>query len=124
MYWADAVLVAGSSITIAGFVLTLFQAKQKARERARGASARRLESIGEIASLATTLGGVALVLFADAAKHLSERTLPPNPWLALDAGVALVLVFGIHLGRLHMRWQLRRLRIVLDTEDGNVTTRS
>jgi protein-S-isoprenylcysteine O-methyltransferase Ste14 len=113
--WTDVTLIAGIFMCLAGLVLTVRQASRR-REQARRRSASYVERIGDLASQAVVFGGVALVQFGNVAKHVSERTLPANLWLSLASSTSVLLVFGVLLGRLHMRWQLRRLLAVLDTE--------
>jgi hypothetical protein len=121
----DVTLNLGLLIGLVGVVLTLRHVGRRlswTREHAN--STRRIESIGELTSIAALFGGMAVMQLGTIAEHVSQRTLPPSPWLSLFSSTVVLLLFGLSLGRLFTRWQLHRLRAVLDTESGEVTTRS
>jgi hypothetical protein len=125
MRWTDLTLLGGLLFGLAGIVLTVRQAGRRwwwAREQP-ARSTIRLEGIAELAGPTAIFGGLAMMQLGNVAEHVSKRTLPPDPWLSLASGVAVLLVFGVQLGRLLMRWQLRRLGAVLDTESGEFTPR-
>jgi hypothetical protein len=125
MGWTDLALLGGLCLCLAGVVLTLRQlGRWWTREQPRGMSRRRLEGVADLAGPTALFGGIAMMQFGNVAEHVSERTLPADLWFSLLSGAAVLLVFGVHLGRLMMRWQLRRLGAVVDTESGEVTSRS
>jgi hypothetical protein len=124
---ADLTVLAGLLIVLAGVVLTLRQVGRRlwwAREQPRRRSASYVEGIGVVASQAVLFGGMAVMLFGNIAGHISDKTMPTNLRLSLLSGTAVLLLFGVQLGRLLMRWQVRRLLAELDTENGEVTPRS
>jgi hypothetical protein len=95
---------------LCGLLVYLFYAWRRTRSpgpKARLATPRRLESVGELCGLAIVFGGFALGQIASAAVELQFCTTPQRlaQFLAL-AGVS-VLLWGIYLGRLSLRLQLR-----------------
>ena len=122
MHWAEVTILAGLLIALAGAALTVRQVARRMRETVRARVTGQVEGIADIASQAVLFGGVALVLFGNAAQHIGNDTPPTVPWLSLTSSTAIVLIFGFHLGRLVMRWQVRRLMAA--PEKGEVTARS
>ncbi|HEY1630760.1 MAG TPA: hypothetical protein VGF56_05560 [Rhizomicrobium sp.] len=102
-------ILAGLPVTVAGAVLTVRQVARRMRETIRERSARQVEEIADVASQAILFGGVATVLFGNIAQHIGDRRPPSVPWLSLISMTSIVLVFGVQLGRLLMRWQMRRV---------------
>jgi hypothetical protein len=80
--------------------------------------------VGEIATQAATFGGMVLVQVGDIAKRMNEGAFPHDAGLILAGSAAGLLVFGVHLGRLLMRWQLCRLQATIDGESGLITARA
>lgn len=112
MSWSEVTGWVGFLIILAGAGLIVHQVARRMRQmRARppGTAARRLESGAEIASQAVLFGGAAVMNLASFAEHLSTRTLPTHLWLTLSGNAAILLLLGVHLGRLLMRWQLQQL---------------
>src|SRR5258708_40287116 len=127
MGWADLTLLAGVFICLAGLVLMLRQAGRGvwwAREQPRQTSARHVEGIGVFVNQTVFFGGMALTMFGNIARHISDRTLPAKLWLSLLSGAAVLLAFGVQLGRLLIRWQVQRLLAELDAESVEITPRS
>ncbi len=127
MNWPDLTIFAGVFICLAGGVLTLREVGRRqwwAREQPRRRSANYVEGVGVVASQAVLFGGMPVTWFGNIAGHIINKTPPANLWLSLLSGAAVFLVFGVQLGRLAMRWQVRRLLVELDTESGEIRSRS
>jgi hypothetical protein len=126
MRWTDLTLFGGLVICLAGVVMTVRQAgrRWRAREQPRGRSTSYLEGIDDLSGPTTVFGGIAMMQLGSLAEHLHEGTLPPNLRLSLLSSAVVLLVLGIHLGRLLMRWQLRRLLAGLDSGSNEITPRS
>jgi hypothetical protein len=124
MRWTDLTLFGGLVIGLAGVVLTVRQAGRRwwARAQPRRRSTSHLEEIADLAGPTTIFGGITMMQLGNVIEHV--RTLPPNVRFSLLAGAVVLLVLGLHLGRLVMRWQLRRLLAALDAESGEFTPRS
>jgi hypothetical protein len=121
MLWTDLVIIAGLGIVVTGVALMIYQQLRRGRPwyvsaRVTGGVRRsdRLDSMGEIAVQASVFGGIALIQLA----NVSEWTLPHGLGLSLAACAAMLLVLGVHVGRLLMRWQLGRLHTTTDGESG------
>lgn len=126
MPWTDVTITAGLLLGLVGCVLVVYHARRRwwPSGRIRDSSLSRIESIAELASQSACFGGIAIVQFGNVAEHLSEGTIPVHLWPSVVSIAAGFLLFGISLGRLHVRWQLRLLRAVLDTESGKLMPRS
>lgn len=101
-----AVIFAGGT----GFLLYLFCAWR--RTRSRGPKTRlvappRMESVGELCGLAIVFGGLALGQIASVAVDLQLCTTPQRLARVLVVAGGFVLLWGISLGRLSLRRQLR-----------------
>ncbi|HSV02012.1 MAG TPA: hypothetical protein VLI41_02305 [Phenylobacterium sp.] len=117
----------GFLIILAGAGLTFHLMARRLRamrNRAPGTPLRRLESSAEIASQAVLFGGGTLMNFASFAENVSAGTLPNHLWLTLYGNAAMLVLLGLHLGRLFMRWQLKHLGGVLDTASGAFMARA
>ena len=119
MRWTELTLLIGLLICIAAPILLVRRRLSWVREHP-GQFSKRLESLDEIAIQALPFGGILLMQFANLVDHVREETLPQNIWLSIGSGALMLLVFGMQLGRLLMRWQLRRLGDLLDTKSGVV----
>ena len=122
MQWPDILLLIGMFVCLAGAFLAVPLIRRQLgwiREHPRRSS-KRLESMSEIAIPAVPLAGILLLQFANLADHVREETLPQNIWLTIGSGSGLLLIFGMQLGRLLMRWQLQHLGGLLDTKSGVV----
>ncbi len=121
MYWTDLTLLnAGIIMCLAGIVLMVRQVGRRhwwTGQPARLRSARYVEAIGDLASQAVVFGGVALIQFGNVAEHIREKTLPANLWLSVVGSTLWFVMFGVVVGRLLMRWQLRSLLAAIDAED-------
>ena len=103
----DMVAVAGICGMGAGLLLSAICAWRRLRipgQAARLAMPRRLESLGELWGLAIFFGGLALSQIALVAGYVQFGTTPPR---ALAAAGGAVLLWGISIGRLSLRRQLR-----------------
>lgn len=105
---ADSMLVVSLLVLLVGIVLTTRQLKRRLRELARGTH-RVVEEPADLACQAMFLGGLALMQLSQISDHIINRSLPPDPWLSLTASTLTLVLFGISLGRLLMRWQLRHV---------------
>jgi hypothetical protein len=113
-------LTAGLIVVLAGIVLMVRQVGRRrwwTRPPARPRSARYVEGVGDLASQAVVFGGGVLIQFGTVAGHISEKTLPANLWLSLVGTTIWFVMFGVVVGRLLMRWQLRSLVAAIDSED-------
>lgn len=121
MRWTD---LTGLFIVLAGFVLIVRQVGRRwwAREQPRGRSTNYLEGIADLAGPTAIFGGLTMMQLGNVIERV--RTLPPDIRFSLLSGGVVLLIFGAHLGRLMMRWQLRRLLAVLDAERSEITPRS
>jgi hypothetical protein len=93
-----------------GFLFYLFCAWRRTRNpgpKARLATLRRLESVGELCGLVIVFGGFAVSQIASVAVDLQFCTAPQRLAHFLAVAGGFVLLWGISLGRLSLRWQLR-----------------
>jgi hypothetical protein len=118
--WIELVtVIAGVILCLAGLVLTIRRLGRRhglIHQQACPRSARYVEAVGDLASQAVVFGGVALIQFGNVAQHISEWTVPANLWLSFVSSTMVFVLFGVVLGRLHMRWQLRGFLSELDME--------
>ena len=70
----------------------------------------------DLASPAVLWGGMMLIQFGNLALHVSDGTLPRILPLSLVSTASSTFIFGLLLGRLHMRRQLRSLLAQFDEE--------
>lgn len=101
-----------------GSIAVALAARRERLARQRGT--RHFQGIAEIASHAGFAASLLLIAAADFSLLTSPIRLPMLP---LISTLILVLLFGIQLGRLLMRYQLSRLDGILDTATGEVITR-
>jgi hypothetical protein len=126
MSLADWTIGAGFLICLAGAVLTIRQVGRRlwwAREQPRQRSAKYVEGIADVTSQAVLWGGMTMTQFGNIAGHINDKTPLANPWLSPISGAAVLLVFGVQLGRLLMRWQVQRLLADLDMASGEIPPR-
>ena len=119
MSWADLMLTAGLVVGLAGIVLLIRQVGRRrswTRASSRPRSAWYVEGVGDLACQALLVGGLVLMQLGTLARHIVERTLPTNLGLSVVASTAILVLFGIAVGRLSMRWQLRSLLAEIDAE--------
>jgi hypothetical protein len=109
-------LFVGIFMCLAGAVLIVRLSMRQGRQRAQKGTARYLEGTGDLAVQLLVFGGLAAMLFGNIGEHMRERTLPEHPWLSLLGGAAILLLLGIQLGRLHMRWRVQPFMAEPDTE--------
>jgi hypothetical protein len=113
-------LNAGLIMGLAGIVLMVRQVGRRhwwTGQAARLRSARYVEGIGDLASQAVLFGSVALIQFGNVADHMREKTLPASLWLSFVGSTIWFVMFGVAVGRVLMRWQLRSLLAAIDAED-------
>jgi ABC-type proline/glycine betaine transport system permease subunit len=79
--------------------------------------------LDEIASQAAFAGGLLLMGVANLSALASVGVSPERHTALVATATILVLLLGVQLGRLLMRYQLRRLRGLLDTVTGEVLTK-
>lgn len=111
----DSMLVVSLLVLLVGIVLTTRQLKRRLRELARGTH-RVVEETADLACQALFLGGLALMGLSQVTYHVINRSLSADPWLSLTGSTLTLVLFGISLGRLLMRWQLRYILAELNTE--------
>jgi len=103
-----------------GAAIVILGSRRKALARDRGT--KQIEGIAELASQAAFSCGLSLI----GAINFSVLATPFPPSLAFPVACALilVLVLGIQLGRLLLRYQLSRLSGELNTVTGQVVAES
>lgn len=127
MPWTDVMRWVGFLIILAGAGLTFHLMARRLRQlRARppGTPVRRLETGAEMASQAVLFGGATLMNFAGFAQHVDAGTLPSHLWLTVYGNAAMLVLLGLHLGRLFMRWQLQHLDGMIDATSAAVMARA
>jgi hypothetical protein len=110
---SDVMLVVALLVILVGVLLMIRQLSRRMRELVRGKH-RVVEETADLACQSLFLGGLALMELAQLIGHVSDRRLRPDPWLSLTASTGIVLLFGLSLGRLVMRWQLRHVLAELE----------
>ncbi len=113
----------GILTSLSAFVLTLRFVRDRqglARERGR----KYFPGIGEVAAQAAFSGGILLMTAANPIALGGLGMLPAIFSLPLTLVAILILLFGVQLGRLLMRYQLGRLGAAIDTTTGEVLTRT
>jgi hypothetical protein len=106
MGWPDWLLSAGLLVGVAGAALTFREVQRRlwpAREPPQPKSARYVEGVGVLVSQAMIFGGMALIQFGSVAGHINDNTRPANLGLSFVGSAAVVLLFGVQLGRLALR---------------------
>jgi hypothetical protein len=119
LHGGEITIVAGLLIGLAGLGLTFRQVGRRfwgSREQARPRSAKYVEGVGDLASPAVLWGGMILIQFGNLAAHVNDGAFPGNLSLSLVSSASGIFAFGLLLGRLHMRWQLRSLLAQFDEE--------
>ena len=123
MHWPYLAIIFGTLIGLGSIVLKGFLASRRQRlASARGT--RQIEGIGEVASQAAISGSMLLVAAASFSVVATLEREAATLTFSIICAVILVLLFGVQLGRLLMRYQLRRLRALVDTVTGEVVTKS
>ena len=119
MYWPYVAIASGTLGALSAFIVKLLLARRR-RISARKTKKTLIEGMSEITCQSIfclglmLIGGTALHTIATAgARRLTLM-------LSITAAVILILCFGVQLGRLLMRYQLHRLRGVLDTVTGEI----
>jgi hypothetical protein len=110
---SDVTLIVALFVILAGAVLMTRQLRRRMREFA-SRQHRVVEETADLACQSLFLGGLALMQLAQLIGHVSDRTLPPDAWLSLTSSTLIFLLFGVSLGRLLMRWQLRHVLAGMD----------
>lgn len=113
----------GILTSLSAFVLTSRFVRDRqglARERGR----KYFPGIGEVAAQAAFSGGILLMTAANPIALGGLGMLPAIFSLPLILVAILILLFGVQLGRLLMRYQLGRLGAAIDTTTGEVLTRT
>jgi len=126
MHLADFFDFAGLIVVVACVPLTVYMGIRRHRSRMSSSGTRfpnRIETMGELALPAACFGGTVMIQFGNIAYHLDERTLPHNVPLSLASTAGCVLIFGVLLGRVLMRWQLRQLNTTIDGLSGEIAPR-
>lgn len=121
MHWSYLAIVFGVLISVGAGVLTLLSAGRRQR-LTRETGNKHFEGIPEIASQAGFCGGLLLIAAADFYTLLSLKSADPT--IPIVCAVILVTLLGMQLGRLLMRYQLRRFGGLLDTVTGEVLTKT
>jgi hypothetical protein len=125
MSWTELTIWAGFlTIPVSVALILVLVARRLRWLRTRPPGVRHIEGIAEIAAQAIPVGGLVLLNFGGFAERVEARALPSNLWLWLGGIAGMLLLFGVHLGRLLMRWQLQQLGDTLDTKSGEFATRA
>jgi hypothetical protein len=122
MRWPYLAIASGILICLGAGLLSLLLASRRQR-LARGRGAKLFEGLDEIASQAAFAGGLLLMGVANLSALASVGVSPERHTALVATATILVLLLGVQLGRLLMRYQLRRLRGLLDTVTGEVLTK-
>ena len=118
MRWAYLGIVLSMLLAFGGDSVTLVSARRRRRE-ALASDSKRFEGIYEIGSQAAFTARL-LLMAATNFGTLEGETAPAELILLVSALAILLLVLGILLGRLLMRFQLLRVGAVLNTITGEV----
>lgn len=124
MHSANMFLDAGLLIGLAGIALAVRQVRRRLRESVSARLARKVEEIADIGCVTVIFGAMVVMQFGSIALHISDQTPPSVPWFTLLSSLSIVLLFGFSLGRLVMRWQVRRLLTPPAIENGELTSRA
>lgn len=108
MHLGEAILTAGLLIGLCGAVLTVRQVGRRMREFSRQHYMRQVEEMADLACQVLLFGGMALLQIGSVIDHMS-RNATSIPWFTVLSGMGMVLLFGFQLGRLFMRWQVRKI---------------
>ena len=118
MSWTDGAITVGLCITLAAaavmFRLVFIRWRRLQEPRL---PRNRLEDIGEIGCQVALWGGIAIMQFANLMEHTRDKTAS---WLSVAGAASVLLILGVHLGRMHMRWQLRALHGTIDGASGEI----
>ena len=123
MHWPYLAIIFGTLIGLGSIVLKGFLASRRQRLVSERGT-RQIEGIGEVASQAAISGSMLLVAAASFSVVATLEGEAATLTFSIICAVILVLLFGVQLGRLLMRYQLRRLRALVDTVTGEVVTKS
>jgi hypothetical protein len=113
MQWNDIVLIAGLCATVAGGLASLLYTSARLRRWRIGQSTmhltitRRLESMGELCAVALFSAGFVLLELGNIADQIERGASHQRLAFSLVVGALWLLLFGVALGRLSLRWQLR-----------------
>ena len=127
MPWMEVTNWIGFLIILGGAGMTFHLMARRLRQRRAsppGSPVQRLESSAEIASQVVLFGGMTLMIISQFAEHVSARSLPSHLWLTFSGNAAMLVLFGLPLGRLFMRWQLQHLGGMVDAASGEFMARA
>ena len=110
----DTMLSVSLVALLIGLVLMVRQVRRRIRELARGKH-RVVEEQADLACQSIFLGALALMQLSQLIGHISRGALTPDRWLSLTGSTLIFVIFGVSLGRLIMRWQLRDVVARFDT---------
>jgi hypothetical protein len=119
--WPYVEIASSILICLGGGLLTVFLASRRERfDRYTGT--KHVQGLGEIASQAAFSGGLLLMVVSDLGVLARVPMSSASRTVLVVSAAILVLLFGVQLGRLLMRYQLRRLHALLDTVTGEVVS--
>lgn len=110
MDWTTIVMIAGLCVGITGltsYVRFLWQRSRIVSGNVYVTTNQRLESVGELWCQVALWGGLVLVLFSNVAEQMRSGASVHKLAFSMIAGGSMVWVWGVCIGRLSLRRQLR-----------------
>lgn len=123
MSWIYLIFLSGLLVCLGAGTIFLLLANRRTK-LARDQRTRYFQSVAEIACQSAFSGGLLLIAGVDFTVLGSLSRPPADLTLPLILLLTLILLFGIQLGRLLIRYQLGRLGTLLNTVTGEITTGS
>jgi hypothetical protein len=109
--WISIVMIAGLCVVVTGSILyvrCLWRRPRIVSANVYVTTSQRLESVGELWCQATLWDGIVLVLLATLAEEMRSGASLQRLAFSMVASASMVLVWGVCLGRLSLRGQLRQ----------------
>ena len=122
MLWRYFAIILALLICLAGGAANLALASRRKR-LAQDRGAKHVEGVAEIASQAAFSSGLTLIAATNFISLSRLTTFPSDLAVPVGCALILVLVLGIQLGRLLLRYQLSRLPGELDTVTGKIVAK-
>jgi hypothetical protein len=110
VHWTNIVLIVGLCVTVTGlifYVRCLWRRARIVSDKVCVMTSQHLESAGELWCQAALWGGIVLGLFANIAEEMRSGASLHRLAFSMVASAGMVLVWGVCIGRLSLRRQLR-----------------